>query len=98
MNWCAAAWDVGRACRWVHNMVEAHPVPRRRQPGPHYPSASGSPILSRFPYRSSSLTDVPTRLSQALADRYRIERELGQGGMATIHLDQEHRRLERPKE
>jgi len=26
------------------------------------------------------------RLSAALADRYRIERELGQGGMATVHL------------
>jgi eukaryotic-like serine/threonine-protein kinase len=29
---------------------------------------------------------VPDRLSIALADRYRIERELGQGGMATVCL------------
>ena len=28
----------------------------------------------------------PTRLTAALADRYRIERELGSGGMATVYL------------
>jgi serine/threonine protein kinase len=34
---------------------------------------------------------LPTadRLSSALADRYRIERELGQGGMATVYLAQD---------
>jgi serine/threonine-protein kinase len=26
------------------------------------------------------------RLSASLADRYRLERELGQGGMATVYL------------
>ena len=32
------------------------------------------------------MTDVLPRLTEALADRYRIERELGQGGMATVYL------------
>jgi len=33
--------------------------------------------------------DVTTHLSAALADRYRIERELGAGGMATVYLAQD---------
>ena len=32
------------------------------------------------------MLDTPTRLADALADRYRIERELGAGGMATVYL------------
>ncbi len=40
------------------------------------------------------MTDVATRLTTALADRYRIERELGAGGMATVYLaeDLKHHR------
>jgi Tol biopolymer transport system component/tRNA A-37 threonylcarbamoyl transferase component Bud32 len=32
------------------------------------------------------MSDAPARLVEALSDRYRIERELGQGGMATVYL------------
>ena len=32
------------------------------------------------------LPDPPKQLRDALADRYRLERELGQGGMATVYL------------
>ena len=32
------------------------------------------------------MTDVAERLRAALSDRYQIERELGQGGMATVYL------------
>ena len=30
--------------------------------------------------------DPRSSLSEALSDRYRVERELGQGGMATVYL------------
>ena len=40
------------------------------------------------------MSDIPSRLSAALADRYVLERELGRGGMATVYLarDLKHER------
>ena len=32
------------------------------------------------------MPEIIVRLAAALADRYRIERELGAGGMATVYL------------
>ncbi len=39
------------------------------------------------------MTDTFDRLKAALADRYKIERHLGEGGMATVYLaDLKHKR------
>ena len=40
------------------------------------------------------MSDVVTRLNAALEDHYTIERELGEGGMATVYLadDLKHER------
>ncbi len=32
------------------------------------------------------MTEITSRLSTALADRYKLERHLGVGGMATVYL------------
>jgi hypothetical protein len=37
------------------------------------------------------MSNMPERLSAALADRYVLERELGQGGMATVYLAEDPR-------
>ncbi len=40
------------------------------------------------------MTEITARLSTALAGRYKIEREIGSGGMATVYLaeDLKHQR------
>jgi len=61
-----------------------------------WPGETPAPIFRRSPHNieASVLTDAVHRLTTALADRYRIERELGQGGMATVYLahDLKHER------
>ena len=32
------------------------------------------------------MTEITAKLTTALAERYRIERHLGEGGMATVYL------------
>src|SRR5438046_4465968 len=44
-----------------------------------------APVLACRHFRSS-MTDTRSRLTTALTDRYRLERELGAGGMATVYL------------
>ncbi len=39
---------------------------------------------SRLAVEGIPMTEITSRLSTALADRYRIERHLGEGGMATV--------------
>ena len=38
------------------------------------------------------MTDLLDRIKAALADRYRIEREIGSGGMATVYLAEDVKR------
>ena len=40
------------------------------------------------------MTEFTSRLSTALADRYQIERHLGEGGMATVYLAEDQTRAE----
>ena len=35
--------------------------------------------------------DAPAALVEALADRYRVDRQLGAGGMATVYLAHDHK-------
>ncbi len=53
--------------------------------------AEGCPSHDPDWRRGCTLSDTPPRLTAALADRYRIERELGAGGMATVYLAQDLR-------
>lgn len=46
----------------------------------------GAGYFLRRIHRHLFMTDVTQPLAAALSDRYRIDRELGRGGMATVYL------------
>ncbi len=59
----------------------------QQQPAPSRNSPSDLGRLAAVPARlhlSLYMTEITAKLSTALADRYKIERHLGEGGMATV--------------
>ncbi len=44
------------------------------------------PVTLQYPFSGSDATSVDQEFANALRDRYLLERELGRGGMATVHL------------
>ncbi len=51
-----------------------------------YQCARRDSMHSRREHLFLYMPEITSRLSTALADRYRIERHLGEGGMATVYL------------
>src|ERR687892_2623699 len=50
----------------------------------HQPERAGDQARRQADF--DAMPDFPTRLAEALAERYQVERELGQGGMAAVYL------------
>src|SRR3954463_9332411 len=72
-----------KSLKWAIGIYTVRRVPAMWQSPPwcrsHLP---GSRIVSV----RSAMTDTQSHLTAGLADRYRLERELGAGGMATVYL------------
>jgi Tol biopolymer transport system component/tRNA A-37 threonylcarbamoyl transferase component Bud32 len=56
-----------------------------------WPSGSPDGIFELPPPSRSTVPDLPPRLAKALADRYTLDHELGEGGMATVYLAEDLR-------
>ena len=56
------------------------------QPAQGWPHPVPNATFAPNATRDHDVTDATARLSTTLQDRYRIERELGAGGMATVYL------------
>ena len=50
--------------------------------------------VASLPVAGTGLSDQLDRLQTSLADRYRIERELGRGGMPRVGLILQHRHFQ----
>ena len=72
--------------RWdaVRRPVETAPGRPRR--GREHATYLGDPIALPFLTETQEAMSDISRLTAALSDRYTLERELGQGGMATVYL------------
>ena len=68
--------------------------PSAARSDPHGPALLANGGANGADRLGAGYVTTPERLAVALADRYRIERELGQGGMATVFLahDLKHQR------
>src|SRR5205814_3902675 len=78
-----------RELRRVTRRVAASGAAGRQQqradrPGSRVESGVAEPVA-----RGAAVSGEVGRLTAALADRYRLERELGAGGMATVYLAQD---------
>ncbi len=72
-----------------HDHIE--PLPSSQRTTPNRARRRRSEAVCAILERRLPLTNTPARLTAALSDRYRLERELGQGGMATVYLAEDLR-------